>query len=38
MRYREAGIDNFLVTGFDWLADTHRVGTEIGPELRRLAD
>ncbi len=38
MRYREAGIDNFLVTGFDWLADTHRIGTEIGPELRRLAD
>jgi len=38
MRYREVGIDNFLVTGFDWLADTHRIGTEIGPELRRLAD
>lgn len=38
MRYREAGIDNFLVTGFDWLADTHRIGTQIGPELRRLAD
>jgi alkanesulfonate monooxygenase len=38
MRYREAGIDNFLVTGFDWLADTHRIGTEIGPDLRRLAN
>ena len=35
LRYREAGIDNFLITGFDWLADTHRIGTEIGPELRR---
>jgi alkanesulfonate monooxygenase len=38
LRYRDAGIDNFLVTGFDWLADTHRIGTEIGPELRRLGD
>lgn len=37
MRYHAAGIDNFLVTGFDWLADTHRIGTEIGPDLRRLA-
>lgn len=35
LRYREAGIDNFLVTGFDWLPDAHRIGTEIGPELRR---
>lgn len=35
LRYREAGIDNFLLTGFDWLADTHRIGTEIGPELKR---
>ena len=38
LRYRAAGIDNFLVTGFDWLADTHRIGTEIGPELRRLGN
>lgn len=33
-RYHEAGIDNFLVTGFDWLADTPRIGREIGPALR----
>lgn len=38
LRYRSAGIDNFLVTGFDWLSDTHRIGTEIGPELRRLGN
>jgi alkanesulfonate monooxygenase len=38
LRYRAAGIDNFLITGFDWLADTHRIGTEIGPELRRLGN
>ncbi len=34
MRYWHAGIDNFLVTGFDWLPDTARIG-EIGAELRR---
>ncbi|GAM06710.1 LLM class flavin-dependent oxidoreductase [Novosphingobium sp. MBES04] len=38
LRYREVGIDNFLVTGFDWLPDAHRIGTEIGPELRRLGN
>ncbi len=35
MRYREAGIDNFLITGFDWLNDTARIGGEIGVDLRR---
>ncbi|MBT0670995.1 LLM class flavin-dependent oxidoreductase [Novosphingobium profundi] len=35
LRYRAAGIDNFLLTGFDWLGDAQRIGTEIGPELRR---
>lgn len=35
MRYWHAGIDNFLITGFDWLADTARIGAEIAPELRR---
>lgn len=34
MAYWHAGIDNFLVTGFDWLPDTARIG-EIGAELRR---
>lgn len=34
MRYRRAGIDNFLVTGFDWLADTARIGADIAPALR----
>jgi len=34
MRYWHAGIDNFLVIGFDWLPDTARIG-EIGAELRR---
>lgn len=38
LRYRAAGIDNFLCTGFDWLADTHVIGTQIGPELRRLGN
>lgn len=38
LRYRAAGIDNFLVTGFDWIADTLRIGKEIGPDLRRLAN
>jgi alkanesulfonate monooxygenase len=37
MRYYRAGIDNFLITGFDNLADTARIGAEIAPELRRLA-
>ncbi|WP_226634980.1 LLM class flavin-dependent oxidoreductase [Novosphingobium profundi] len=37
MRYRRAGIDNFLLTGFDWMADAQRFGQEIAPELRRLA-
>lgn len=37
MRYYRAGIDNFLVTGFDWLADTARIGAEIGAPLRWLA-
>ncbi|MBH0113342.1 LLM class flavin-dependent oxidoreductase [Novosphingobium sp. YJ-S2-02] len=35
LRYRAVGIDTFLVTGFDWLADARRIGLEIGPELRR---
>jgi alkanesulfonate monooxygenase len=34
MRYWHAGIDNFLVTGFDWLPDTARIG-EIGAALRQ---
>ena len=34
MRYWHAGIDNFLVIGFDWLPDTAWIG-EIGAELRR---
>lgn len=38
LRYRAVGIDNFLVTGFDWIADTARIGKEIGPDLRRLAN
>jgi len=33
-RYRLAGIDNFLITGFDWLPDTKRIGAEIAPALR----
>lgn len=33
-RYHDAGVDNFLVTGFDWIADTLRIGREIGPMLR----
>ena len=33
-RYRVAGVDNFLITGFDWLADTQRIGAEIAPALR----
>ena len=37
LRYYRAGIDNFLVTGFDWLADTARIGSEIGAPLRRLS-
>lgn len=37
LRYYRAGIDNFLVTGFDWLPDTARIGAEIAPALRRLA-
>lgn len=35
MRYWHAGIDNFLITGFDWLADTARIGADIAPALRR---
>lgn len=38
LRYRTAGIDNFLITGFDWLQDTHRIGAEIGQPLRRLGN
>lgn len=37
-RYRQAGIDNFLITGFDWLQDTRRIGEEIGPALREKCD
>lgn len=37
MGYRRAGIDNFLITGFDWLADTARIGQEIAPALRQRA-
>lgn len=37
MRYWHAGIDNFLITGFDWLPDTARIGAEIAPALRRRA-
>lgn len=37
MRYYRAGIDNFLVTGFDWLTDIARIGREIGDPLRQLA-
>lgn len=37
MRYRRAGIDNFLITGFDWIADTARIGAEIAPALRTRA-
>ncbi|MDZ5645873.1 LLM class flavin-dependent oxidoreductase [Nitrospirillum sp. BR 11828] len=36
-RYYRAGIDNFLITGFDNLGDTARIGAEIAPALRRLA-
>lgn len=36
-RYYRAGIDNFLITGFDNLGDTARIGEEIAPGLRRLA-
>ncbi|HWU03846.1 MAG TPA: LLM class flavin-dependent oxidoreductase [Novosphingobium sp.] len=36
LRYYQAGVDNFLITGFDWLADTHFIGTEIAPRLRHL--
>lgn len=35
MRYWHVGIDNFLITGFDWLPDTARIGGEIAPALRR---
>jgi len=35
LRYYKAGIDNFLITGFDWLADTARIGREIAPDLRK---
>ncbi|WP_044558794.1 LLM class flavin-dependent oxidoreductase [Azospirillum sp. B4] len=35
--YYRAGIDNFLITGFDNLGDTARIGAEIAPPLRRLA-
>lgn len=37
-RYRQAGIDNFLVTGFDWVRDTMRIGREVGPSLRERCD
>jgi alkanesulfonate monooxygenase len=37
MRYYRAGIDNFLITGFDNLGDTARIGIEVAPELRRRA-
>ncbi len=33
-RYWHVGIDNFLITGFDWLADTARIGRDIIPALR----
>ncbi|NBC35972.1 LLM class flavin-dependent oxidoreductase [Novosphingobium sp. FSY-8] len=36
LRYYHAGIDNFLITGFDWLPDTARIGTEVGARLRAL--
>lgn len=35
MAYWRVGIDNFLITGFDWIADTARIGAEIAPTLRR---
>lgn len=35
MRYWHVGIDNFLITGFDWLPDTARIGAEIAPRLRQ---
>lgn len=33
--YYHAGIDNFLITGFDPVADAEWIGREIGPALRQ---
>ncbi|MDX1291911.1 MAG: LLM class flavin-dependent oxidoreductase [Hyphomonas sp.] len=37
-KYNEVGVDNFLITGFDWLDDTARIGSDIIPALRKRCD
>jgi alkanesulfonate monooxygenase len=37
-KYNSVGVDNFLITGFDWLDDTARIGAEIIPDLRKRCD